>query len=125
MVQDSSKNLKKQDEKRNHLDRAEAGKDGPQGSALKTGDPGKIRTKGKVKDFVKIFNEETLPNPKTGSATRSQSSRRKERHGLKGKKEVSVNRKGTEEKANMRNGHENRSTTDPIVTVVACHNKIT
>lgn len=68
-------NVMEHEEKESNNKRAEVNKD-PVGSPRNSGDnQGINRVKGKVKDFVKIFNQETPSKIKINVITRSQSSR--------------------------------------------------
>lgn len=100
--------MKKRDGKKPTLDNAEVGEAGLQASTSNSEDPGKIRVKGKVKEFVKIFNQESLAKPETTVKCPSQSSRWKEGT-AKADKEVSLKKTGTDEKIHRPNGHTKKS----------------
>jgi hypothetical protein len=51
---------------------------------------GKGRVKGKVKDFVQIFNQETVTKPKDDSKSRPQSYTYKQKGAAKANNDVSV-----------------------------------
>ncbi|KAJ0024920.1 hypothetical protein Pint_08918 [Pistacia integerrima] len=109
VVFDSSKIMKKRDGKKPTLDNAEVGKASLQASTINSGDPGKIRVKGKVKEFVKIFNQESLAKPETSVASPSQSSSWKAIGIAKARKEVNFSKTGTDEKIHRLNGHTKKS----------------
>ncbi|XP_039061699.1 J domain-containing protein required for chloroplast accumulation response 1-like [Hibiscus syriacus] len=48
-----------------------------------SGDNGKGRVRGKIKDFIKIFNQDATPKPKPDTVRETRDSRRPERHSIK------------------------------------------
>lgn len=98
---DGSKNVKKQDGKRTTLNDVEVDKASLQDSPVYSGgNPGRNRVKGKVKEFVKMFNQETPSKPNDNIDSRSQSSRWKKKGSYGARNEVSVSstKTGLEEK---------------------------
>lgn len=88
---DGSKNVKKQDGKRTTLNDVEVDKASLQDSPVYSGgNPGRNRVKGKVKEFVKMFNQETPSKPNDNIDSRSQSSRWKKKGSYGARNEVSV-----------------------------------
>jgi hypothetical protein len=88
---DVSKNVKKQDGKRTTLNDVEVDKASFQGSPIHSGlNLGRNKFKGKVKEFIKIFNQEAPPKPKDDIDSRSQSSKWERRGSYKARNEVSV-----------------------------------
>ncbi|CAK9178544.1 unnamed protein product [Ilex paraguariensis] len=74
---DASRLVKKNDGKRINSNRAGVEKANLQGSPITLGDKlGRTEGKGKVKEFVKIFNQEASPKPKL-NVTRTQKARQK------------------------------------------------
>lgn len=73
-----NENVKKRDEKRIKLTRTKVNELHSPDSRKTSGvNLGKHGAKGKVKDFVMIFNQESVLKPKTDADTQSRSSRRK------------------------------------------------
>ena len=98
---DESKNVKKQDGKRTTLNDVEVDKASLQDSPVYSGgNLGRNRVKGKVKEFVKMFNQEAPPKPNDNIDSRSQSSRWKKKGSYGARNEVSVSstKTGLEEK---------------------------
>nr|POE50847.1 j domain-containing protein required for chloroplast accumulation response 1 [Quercus suber] len=98
---DESKNVKKQDGKRTTLNDVEVDKASLQDSPVYSGgNLGKNRVKGKVKEFVKMFNQEAPPKPNDNIDSRSQSSRWKKKgsYGARNEESVSSTKTGLEEK---------------------------
>ncbi|XP_030950428.1 J domain-containing protein required for chloroplast accumulation response 1-like isoform X2 [Quercus lobata] len=88
---DESKNVKKQDGKRTTLNDVEVDKASLQDSPVYSGgNLGRNRVKGKVKEFVKMFNQEAPPKPNDNIDSRSQSSRWKKKGSYGARNEVSV-----------------------------------
>lgn len=85
----ASNKIKNHDGKRLNIKRPEVNKDAV-GSPRNSGDSqAKGRVKGKVKDFVKIFNQEAPPKTKINVVSRSKSSRWKATGTNEGNREVS------------------------------------
>lgn len=88
---DESKNVKKQDGKRTTLNDVEVDKASLQDSPVYSGgNLGRNRVKGKVTEFVKMFNQEAPPKPNDNIDSRSQSSRWKKKGSYGARNEVSV-----------------------------------
>ncbi|KAK0576911.1 hypothetical protein LWI29_025252 [Acer saccharum] len=117
VVVDFSKNAKKQDGKKTTSDSLGAGKVRWQGSPRNSVDSGKTRVTGKVKEFVKIFNQEAFSKPKRNVDSKSQSSRWKEMETSKPEKEAKFSKIGTDKKTHMPNKHDNKSLSDASVAV--------
>lgn len=102
------------------MDSAEVGKGSQQGSSMNSRDPGKTRGKGKVKEFVKIFNEEVLSKSKIGIDPQSQSSRWRNTDNSKAEKEgkASFSKIGTAEKIHVSSGHEKKPYADAPIMVL-------
>ncbi|KAK0575497.1 hypothetical protein LWI29_001610 [Acer saccharum] len=88
-----------------------------QGSPRNSVDSGKTRVTGKVKEFVKIFNQEAFSKPKRNVDSKSQSSRWKEMETSKPEKEAKFSKIGTDKKTHMPNKHDNKSLSDASVAV--------
>ncbi|KAM4121922.1 hypothetical protein ACB094_01G043000 [Castanea mollissima] len=98
---DGSKNVKKQDGKRTTLNDVEVDKASLQDSPVYPGgNLGRNRVKGKVKEFVKMFNQEAPSKPNDNIDSRSQSSRwrKKGSYGARNEVSVSSTKTGLEEK---------------------------
>ncbi|TXG52267.1 hypothetical protein EZV62_021436 [Acer yangbiense] len=117
LVVDFSKNAKKQDGKKTTSDSPGAGKVSWQGLPRNSVDSGKTRVTGKVKEFVKIFNQEAFSKPKRNVDSKSQSSRWKEMETSKPEKEAKFSKTGTDKKTHMPNKHDNKSLSDASVAV--------
>ncbi|KAK4859776.1 hypothetical protein QYF36_011561 [Acer negundo] len=117
VVVDFSKNVKKQDGKKTSSDSPGAGKVSWQGSPRNSVDSGKTRVRGKVKEFVKIFNQEAFSKPKIKVDSQSQSSRLKEMETSKPEKEAKFSKIGTDKKTHMPNKHDNKSLSDASAAV--------
>ncbi|KAK3231570.1 hypothetical protein Dsin_003451 [Dipteronia sinensis] len=119
VVVDFSKNAKKQDGKKTTSDSPGpgAGKVSWQGSPRNSGDSGKTRVKGKVKEFVKIFSHDAFSKPKINVGSQSQSSRWKEMGTSNPEKEAKISKIGTDTKTHMPNRHDKRPLSDASVAV--------
>lgn len=98
---DESKNVKKQDGKRTTLNDVEVDKASLQDSPVYSGgNLGRNRVKGKVKEFVKMFNQEAPPKPIDNIDSQSQSSRwkKKDSYGARNEVSFSSTKTGLEEK---------------------------
>ena len=86
-----SSNVKNENGKRSSLTNAQVDKSGTQGSLRKLGDNlGRNKVKGTVKDFVKMFNQETSSKTKDDGDMGSQRFKRKEKNPSESASEASV-----------------------------------
>ncbi|KAH7567297.1 hypothetical protein JRO89_XS07G0046400 [Xanthoceras sorbifolium] len=115
VVLDFRRNTKKQDGKETTNDTSRAGNVSLQASPRKSWDSGKTRVKGKVKEFVKIFNQEALSKPKIDS--QSQSFRWKEKDTSKPEKEAKFSKIGTDTKTHLSDRHDEKSLSDAAFVV--------
>ncbi|XVF63907.1 hypothetical protein PTKIN_Ptkin09bG0124200 [Pterospermum kingtungense] len=82
------KNKKKQDvKKRTTSKNVEASTSSIKGSPRNSWDNGKGRVRGKVKEFINIFNQDASSNPRADTVSERHSSRWKEKHSIKPKNE--------------------------------------
>lgn len=98
---DISKSMKKQEEKKTTNNGSRTGKVSLQGSPRSQNDSGKTRVRGRVKEFVKIFNQEALPKPKGGVDARTPSNKWKEKATSKPEEEAKFNKRGTDMKTQI------------------------
>ncbi|KAK8683794.1 hypothetical protein V6N13_039842 [Hibiscus sabdariffa] len=94
----------------------EARKTRVKGSPRNSGDNGNGRVGGKVKDFIKIFNQDASPKPKPDTICKTHSSRRPERHTIKPENEPSDHLTKREVKIHMPDMQEKESS--PKVPIV-------
>ncbi|KAK8601257.1 hypothetical protein V6N13_059020 [Hibiscus sabdariffa] len=87
----------------------EARKTRVKGSPRNSGDNGKGRVGGKVKDFIKIFNQDASPKPKPDTVCKTHSSRRPERLTIKSENEPSDHLTEREVKIHMPDMQEKES----------------
>ncbi|GKV04810.1 hypothetical protein SLEP1_g16917 [Rubroshorea leprosula] len=64
VILDAVENIKKEEGRRNCFNIADVGKTSMQGSPRNSGNFGKSKVKGKLKEFVKMFNQDTLLKPR-------------------------------------------------------------
>ncbi|KAA8537658.1 hypothetical protein F0562_027266 [Nyssa sinensis] len=95
---DVTENEKKHIGKRINSNRAEVNKASLQGPPINSEALGRSRVKGKVKEFVKIFNQEVSSKPKMSADIRSQSSRWKGKGTYGADNEASVSTTGMDGK---------------------------
>ncbi|KAK2660489.1 hypothetical protein Ddye_007022 [Dipteronia dyeriana] len=113
----NSKNAKKLDGKKTTSDSLGAGEVSWQGSPRNSGESGKTRVKGRVKEFVKIFNQDAFSKPKISVDSPSQSSRLKGIGTSNPEKEAKFSKIGTDTKTHMPNRHDKKSLSDASVVV--------
>ena len=100
-------------------DSAEVDKASLQQSPRKSGDSlGRNGAKGKVKEFVKIFNQEASSKPLTNSEPRSQSSRWKNTGPFRAEKGANVCATETEEQMHVDNTNRNKMVPDASIMVL-------
>lgn len=87
---DVSINPKKREDKINALKGVGLRKAASQGSLSLDENMGNVRVEGKVKEFVRIFNQEALTKPRLDTKSRIQVSESRLRSALRTKNEVSV-----------------------------------
>ncbi|KAL9446055.1 hypothetical protein AB3S75_013851 [Citrus x aurantiifolia] len=114
VVPDFSKNKKKQDVKR---DCGEVGKGGLQGSPMNSKDLWKTGVRGKVKEFVKIFNQEGLSKSKINVDPQSKSSRWKGTGNSKPEKDANFSKIAPDGKIHKSTEHEKKSFPDTPIMV--------
>lgn len=108
--------LKKQDGKETMSNSVEMDKTNLQGSPTNSRDvPAKNRIRGKVKEFVKIFNQEASNKPKVNVDSQNRSSRWKERGKSKTEDYASVTSTKVNEKMHLPNV-KNKNT--PVASIV-------
>lgn len=110
-------NIKKKDVGRNSLDSADVRKTSMPGSPRNSG---KSKVKGKVKDFVKMFNQDAVSRPRTDVASNNQSSGQKDGGAaeVENKVDVSV----SEAYAKMQRPSMRKETSLPDITVMVDDN---
>ncbi|XWS21087.1 hypothetical protein CRYUN_Cryun30bG0025200 [Craigia yunnanensis] len=117
------KNIKKQDvKKRATSNNVEASTTSVKGSPRNSWDNGKGRVRGKMKEFVKIFNQDASSKPRADTVSEKHSSRRKERHTVKPENEPSTNITERDKKIHMPDMQTKKSSPDVPVTTHMCNN---
>lgn len=111
-------NLKKIDRRRNSFDSAEMGRTDMQGSPRSSGNFGKSKVRGKVKEFVRMFNQDSSSKPTIDNASKNQSSRWKETGTVKADNKVNIGMSETVEKMRMPSRRKEKSLQDFSVIVL-------
>ncbi|KAK8513918.1 hypothetical protein V6N13_005105 [Hibiscus sabdariffa] len=109
-------NVKKPDTTKRATSNMEGGKTRVKGSPRNSGDNGKGGVRGKVKDFIKIFNQDASPKPKPDTVHESHSSRWPGRQTIKPEYEPSDGMTERELKFHMPDVQEQKSS--PQVTIL-------
>ncbi|GLT58060.1 hypothetical protein SLA2020_309850 [Shorea laevis] len=117
VILDAVENLKKIDRRKNSFDSAEVGKTGMQGSPRNSGNFGKSKVRGKVKEFVRMFNQDSSSKPTIDHASKNQSSRCKETGTIKADNKVNIGMSETVEKMQMPSMRKEKSLPDVSVVV--------
>lgn len=114
-----SENAKKQGRKPFVSDSTEVNRSSLQQSPRNSGDSlGRNRVKGKVKEFVKIFDQEASAKPITNSEPHSQSSRWKSTSSFGAEKRANVSATETVEQMHMENTNRKKMVPDAFIMVV-------
>ncbi|XP_021284827.1 J domain-containing protein required for chloroplast accumulation response 1 [Herrania umbratica] len=102
--------IKKQDVKKKAIsNNVEASKTSVKSSPRNSWDNGKGRVRGKVKEFIKIFNQDASSKLKSDTVSKSHSSRKKERDTVKPENEQSISMTERDEKIHTTNMQKKKS----------------
>ncbi|GKV29874.1 hypothetical protein SLEP1_g38754 [Rubroshorea leprosula] len=117
VILDAVENLKKIDRRRYSFDSAEVGKTSMQGSPRNSGNLGKSKVRGKVKEFVRMFNQDSSSKPTIDNASKNQSSRWKETGTVKADNKVNIGMSERVKKMQMPSVRKETSSPDVSVMV--------
>lgn len=112
-----SGNIKKQDVKKRATPKnVEANTTSTKVSPRNSWDNGKGRVKGKVKEFINIFNQDASSTLRADTVSERHSSRWKEKHTFKPENEPSISMTGRDEKIHMPKMQTKKSSPDVLVS---------